>query len=109
MAKQITFDHKEITYTLEFTRKSIETMERKGFIASDLVNKPVSMLPELFAGSFIAHHRFTKADVIEKIFNQFTNKDRLIEKLSEMYNEPIEAMLGEPTEEEGNVKWGVSW
>lgn len=109
MAKQITFEYDGKDYTLEFTRKSIEQMERKGFIASDLVEKPVSMLPELFAGAFIAHHRFEKRDVIDKLFSKFTNKDELVGKLAEMYNEPIESMMDEPSEDSGNVKWGASW
>ena len=109
MAKQITFTFDGKDYTLEFTRKSIEHMEKKGFVASELIDKPVSMLPELFAGAFIAHHKFEKRDVIDKIFSKFTNKEDLVSRLSEMYQEPIESMFDEPAEAEGNVKWGVTW
>ena len=35
------------------------------------------------------------------------DKMALIERLAEMYNEPIKAMLDEP--EEGNVEWTPSW
>lgn len=109
MAKQITFEFEGKEYVLEFTRKSIETMEKQGFIASEITEKPVSTLPALFAGAFLAHHRFVKRDVIDRIFDKLTNKQELIGKLAEMYNEPIEALMDEPEEDEGNVKWGASW
>jgi len=109
MAKQITFEFEGKEYVLEFTRKSIETMEKQGFIASEIVEKPVSTLPTLFAGAFLAHHRYVKREVIDKIFDKITNKQELIGKLAEMYNEPILALMDEPDEDEGNVNWGASW
>lgn len=109
MAKQIKFEFEGKEYTLEFTRKSIETMERQGFIASEITEKPVSTLPALFAGAFLAHHKYVKRDVIDRIFDKLTNKQELIGKLAEMYNEPIEALMDEPEEDEGNVNWGASW
>lgn len=109
MAKQITFEFEGKEYVLEFTRKSIETMEKQGFIASEIVEKPVSTLPELFAGAFLAHHRYVKREVIDRIFDKLTNKQELIGKLAEMYNEPIMALVDEPDEDEGNVNWGASW
>lgn len=109
MSKQITFEFQGKNYTLEFTRKSIETMEKQGFIATDIAEKPMSTLPALFAGAFLAHHRFTKREVIDEIFDKMTNKEDLIGKLSEMYNEPIMALMEEPDDDEGNVEWGASW
>lgn len=109
MAKQITFEFEGKEYVLEFTRKSIETMEKQGFIASDIVEKPVSTLPALFAGAFLAHHRNVKREVIDKIFDKLTNKQELIAKLAEMYNEPIMALIDEPSEDEGNLNWGANW
>lgn len=109
MAKQIIFQFEGKDYTLEFTRKSIETMERQGFIVSEITEKPVSTLPVLFAGAFIAHHRFVKKDVIDRIFDKLTNKEELIGKLAEMYNEPIMALMDDPEESEGNVEWESSF
>ncbi len=109
MAKQIIFQFEGKDYTLEFTRKSIETMERQGFIVSEVTEKPVSTLPVLFAGAFLAHHRFVKKDVIDRIFDKLTNKEDLIGKLAEMYNEPIMALMDEPEEQEGNVEWEASF
>lgn len=109
MAKTITFTYEGHDYTLEFTRKSIETMERQGFVARDIATRPMSTLPVLFAGAFLAHHRFVKKETVDAIFAQLTNKDDLIDKLAEMYNEPLEALLVDPEGSEGNVTWGASW
>ncbi len=109
MAKTINFEHKGVAYTLEYTRKSIENLERRGFKISDIEEKPVTTFPMLFAGAFLAHHRFVKPEIIDEIFKQIKNKDELIGKLAEMYNEPIREMLDEPEESEGNLVWGTSW
>ena len=109
MAKTINFEFEGVQYNLEYTRKSIEIMERRGFKISDLEEKPVTTFPALFAGAFLAHHKFTKPEIIDKIFDKVPNKDKLIGKLADMYNEPIVAMMDEPEESEGNVTWEPSW
>ena len=109
MAKQLHFTFEDKEYVLEFTRRTVTEMEKKGFVASEVENKPMSTLPALFAGSFLANHRYTKQDVIDSIFAKMKNKDELIGKLAEMYNEPIMALVEEPAEDEGNVNWTTSW
>ena len=109
MSKQLEFTYEGNKYTLEFTRKSIEQMEKSGFVVSDITTKPMTVLPALFAGAFLAHHRFVKPTVIDAIFSKLTNKEDLIGKLAEMYNEPIMALMDEPEEAEGNVDWTASW
>lgn len=109
MSKQLSFNHKGTQYCLEYTRKSVETMERNGFVATDIKEKPMTTLPALFAGAFLAHHRFVKQEVIDEIFSKMTNKSELIGKLAEMYNEPIMSLIDEPEDAEGNVNWTASW
>ena len=109
MAKTLTIKYNDSEYTLEFTRKSIEILEKRGFKITDIQEKPVSTLPMLFAGAFIAHHKFAKPEVIEDIFSKLKNKEELLGKLAEMYNEPILAMMDEPEESEGNLDWETSW
>ena len=109
MAKTLTIKYNDSEYTLEFTRKSIEILEKRGFKIADIQEKPVSTLPMLFAGAFIAHHKFAKPEVIEEIFSKLKNKEELLGKLAEMYNEPILAMMDEPEESEGNLDWETSW
>ena len=101
------FEDKE--YTLEFTRRTVAEMEKKGFVASDITDKPMTTLPALFAGAFLAHHRFVKEDVIDNIYSKLTKKEDLIGKLAEMYNEPIMALVQEPEEDKGNVNWTATW
>ncbi len=109
MAKQINFEYNGTDYTLEFTRKSIETMERQGFVISEIGDKPMLTLPALFAGAFLANHRFVKRKEIDEIYSKITNREELLGKLAEMYNEPLETLMQEPEDDEGNVKWGASW
>ena len=109
MNKQLKFTYQDKEYCLEFTRKSVETMERNGFVASDIMDKPMTVLPALFRGAFLANHRFVKTEVVDEIFSKMTNKSELIGKLSDMYNEPILTLVGEPEESEGNVEWTASW
>ena len=109
MAKQLTFTYDGKDYTLEFTRRTVAEMEKKGFIASDITDKPMTTLPALFAGAFLAHHRFVKEDIINDIYSKLTKKEDLIGKLAEMYNEPILALFEEPEKAEGNLDWTATW
>lgn len=109
MSKQLQFAYKGKEYTLEFTRRSVERMEREGFVASDMKDKPMTTLPAMFAGAFYAHHPFVKKELVDEIYTKLTNKQELIGKLAEMYNEPISALVDEPEENEGNLNWTASW
>lgn len=108
MAKQIKFTINEKQYTLEFTRKTVETMEKQGFSVQNIGDKPMSVLPQLFAGAFLAHHKFEKREVIDGIFAKMKNREELFSTLVEMYNEPLLAIMAEPESDEGNVDWTVN-
>ena len=109
MNKQLHFAYQGTEYVLEYTRKSVEIMEKKGFVASDIEHNPMTVLPALFAGAFLANHPFVKKEIIDDIFSKLKNKSELIGKLAEMYNEPILALIDEPEESAGNVDWTASW
>lgn len=109
MSKQLNFKYNGTEYTLEFTRRTVEQMEREGFVADDVKIKPMTTLPTLFAGAFKAHHRFVKPEVIDEIFSKMTNKADLIGKLAEMYNEPLMALIDEPDDSSENLTWTQSW
>lgn len=109
MAKQLTLTYDGKDYTLEFTRRTVAEMEKKGFIASDITDKPMTTIPALFAGAFLAHHRFVKEDIINDIYSKLIKKEDLIGKLAEMYNEPILALVEEPEKAEGNLDWTATW
>ena len=109
MSKQLKFEYKGTEYTLEYTRRTVEQMEREGFVAEDIKSKPMTMLPTLFAGAFKAHHKLVKPEVINEIFSKMTNKGDLIGRLVEMYNETIMALVEEPDESSENLTWTQSW
>ena len=104
MTLKFTYEGKE--YTLEYTRKTVREMERRGFVIGDVADKPVSTLPALFSGAFLAHHRFLEQKIIDEIFDKMGNKEDLIGKLAEMYNAPIVAMVDD-SDQKGKVKWTV--
>lgn len=105
MASRITFTFEGNDYVLEYTRKSVETMERNGFRAADISEKPMTTLPALFEGAFLANHRFVKKEKIREIYSHITNRTELVAKLAELYNAPIAAMIDEPEENEANFTW----
>ena len=109
MAKTINFTYEGKDYTLEFTRRTIRQMEDEGFVARNIDDRPMTLLPALFAGAFKAHHRFVKQETIDVIYANMPNKDKLIEKLAEMYNEPIMSLMEEPADTAKNVDWMTSW
>lgn len=109
MAKTITFEHEGKTYTLEFTRNAVATLERQGFKLDNVEDKPLTTLPALFSGAFLAHHRYIKPEVVTAILKKMPNKMDLFMKLAEMYNETVASFVDDPEESEGNIEWGASW
>lgn len=110
MAKQLNFTYKNKEYTLEYTRRTVTEMERRGFSVDDVNKKPMTTLPALFAGAFLAHHRNVRQAEIDEIFSHMTNKEDLISKLAEMYAEPITTLVDDPAEnDKGNVDWTATF
>lgn len=110
MAKTIRVNYNGKDYVLEYTRESVETMEKRGFVLGDLASRPMSTLPELFSGAFLAHHKFLPEAVINDLFKKMTDKENLYVKLIEMYNETIETLLSTETDPDGkNATWGANW
>ena len=87
------------------------TAPEGAMLVRDLVERGMTLLPALFAGAFLAHHRFVKRDVIDNIYARMNHKDELIAALVEMYNDPLLSLLDEPEQEgnEGNLNWKTGW
>ena len=84
-------------------------MQSEGFRLNDIVDRPVIVVPQLFAGAFKAHHRKVKPDTVENLFKETTDKEKLLELLIEMYNDAESALMEEPDEDAAkNVSWGVT-
>lgn len=104
MAK-IEFDFEDEHYILEFSRKTVTTMEGTGFVLDQVIEKPATLFPRLFAGAFLMHHPRMKEEKINSIFKQLEDKDELLPALIECYRAPLEAMFDEPDDETKKVKW----
>lgn len=109
MAKNITITFENKEYRLEFSRRTVEQLERQGFSIADIDRKPMTALPMLFAGAFLKNHRNVKKDLIDKIYEEIPNKTDFLGKLAEMYNEPLETLMEEPEGSEGKAQWVTSW
>lgn len=111
MAKTLNIAYNGKEYTLEYTRETVKQMERRGFNLNDVVNKPMSALPDLFAGAFRANHPYVKREVTDEILENIGDVEGLIGALCEMYNEPLETLLTGAAEEgsEGKAVWTASW
>lgn len=108
MAKTIKLNYDGVDYTLEFTRRTVSQLEAEGFNLNEIGEKPATMIPKLFEGAFLAHHRMAKNDIIWEIYKSISDKTTFMQKLSEMYVEPIETLFDEtPTEK--NVVWETNW
>lgn len=105
MVRKISFAYKDKKYVLEYTRSSVKEMERKGFVVAEVLDKPISMLPEMFAGAFIANHRFVRRKEIDEIYKQFDDKGELLNTLAEMYSLVIEEFTNELEKTGNGLKW----
>ena len=104
MNKQLTFSYKDKDYTLEYTKDTIRQMERNGFRPDELAEKPMTMLPDLFAGAFIKHHPTVKRSKVDELYGMMKDKSKLLQTLLEMYAEPVDALM-----DEGNLEWTPNW
>ena len=110
MAKEIKISYDGIDYTLTYTRRTASIMEQNGFRIGEVLNQPMTMLPQLFAGAFLANHRRIKQDTIDAIFARISNKNELIGKLTEMYSDTLDTLMDEPDETDmGKVEWAADW
>ena len=105
MTEKIKFKYGGKEYVLEFTRQSVEEMESRGFVVEGVLTKPLTVLPNLFAGAFIANHRFTKRKVINEIFNHIDDKGGLLDALAEMYSLVIDEFTDELEKKNKNLTW----
>lgn len=90
-------------YHLTFTRDSVRKIESMGFNIEEVGTKPVTMLPLLIRGAFMANHPSVSTKVIDELYNEMSDKQSFIEVLAELYAEPINSLLDD--NKKGKVKW----
>lgn len=102
---QINFDYNGKHYCLEYTPESVKQMEANGFNINDLGDKPATRIEQLWAGAFLANHRRnTSNTIIQELYKKMKDKEKLLQKLSEMYNNTLNYLLPDE-DDEGNVDW----
>ena len=103
---QINFDYNGKHYCLEYTRDTVKMMEAGGFTINDIGDKPATRIEQLWAGAFLANHRKVSNTVVKELYSKMKDKDGLLKKLGEMYNNTMKYLLPDDDEDdEGNVEW----
>lgn len=105
MAIKITFNAKE--YTLEFNRNSVVKMERQGFNVTQVDERPLTSMIQLFKGAFLMNHSKVDDETIEDIFRHIPEDQRpaLIRTLMEEYAKPVNALYKKMEDDKGNAVW----
>lgn len=109
MAKVINFTYGERDYTLEYTRETAAATEQRGFQIREIDNLPVTMIPHLVEGAFLAHHPYTKPELIDEIYKSIPDKAAFIHALAEMYADAMNTLFDEPEEGSGKTNWKANW
>lgn len=103
---QINFDYNDKHYCLEYTRDTVKQMEAAGFNINDIGDKPATRIEQLWEGAFLANHRHVSNTIKKELYGKMKDKDGLLKKLSEMYNNTLRYLLPDDDEDdEGNVEW----
>lgn len=106
MSKKIEFEYKDTKYILEYSRESIQMMEKSGFDFQEFMSKPALNLEIAFQGAFLKNHRRIKASEITEIYELLENKTELAQKLLEMIQETYDTLFDTKENKDGkNIEW----
>lgn len=82
-------------YKLEYSRASVQAAESMGLRIDEIVSKPATNLPILFYTAFLMNHPETTRTESDKIIDKIGGiPTELIAKLLNLYNEPINSLIG---------------
>lgn len=108
MNKKIEFEKDGQKYVLEYTRESVALMERQGFSVEELTSKPMLMLPLAFQGLFYKNHRRVNKSFIDEVYDNFKEKEKLLEAIAEMLDECYSSLTtNEDAGDKGNIDWKI--
>lgn len=110
-SKSITIEHNEKKYKLEFTKDTVRSTERRGFEINKVLDFPAVNIPLLVHGAFLANHKWLSQDMVDEIYESIPEQSEFINKLIEMYNEPLMEMmgLGEGADKGKKSKWEATF
>lgn len=104
MVPKIRIKYKGVKYNLGFSSRSIQEMERRGFHICEVPEKTLTLLPDLFAGSFIKNHPTVSPEVVDEIYTRIDDKSELLGALVDLYTIAVNEYIAEL--EKGNgLKW----
>ena len=108
MAKQISFEVDKKKYTLEYTLRTASQCEQDGFVLAEIGDKPGTMIPLLFYWAFVRHHRGITKQQTAKIYEGMKQKNKLLNALTDMYGEAVNALVDTDEDDEGNANWTLT-
>ena len=88
-------------YTLEFTRRTVVKLERAGFDLNKMDSSPMTMIPLMFWGAFLARHPSMTREQTDKILFEGLNglNNEEVAYLGRLYAEPFRTLVsGDETE-----------
>lgn len=81
-------------YVLEFNAESVKFAENRNFNMDEIVEKPMTKIPELFFYAFRMHHKFLGKDKIDKIYDKLCPlPEGFVARLKDLYYVPITKMF----------------
>lgn len=81
-------------YVLEFDRDSVRFAENRGFDVSELTKYPNTNIPALFYYAFRKNHKSVSRGQTDAILEEMQGLTAAeIERLVQLYNQPVESLL----------------
>ena len=98
-------------YTLEFTRRTVVKLERAGFDLNKMDSSPMTMIPLMFWGAFLARHPSMTREQTDKIL--FEGLGGLGEEemayLGKLYSAPFQTLIAGSDESANPRKMAVKF
>lgn len=95
-------DSKGNPHIYRFTAESVKAMEARGFDLNLIATQPMTQMPILIEGALLAEEGANATpELALDIYQAQKDKQGLITKLIQMYNEPIDSLYAV----EGNAEW----
>ena len=96
-------------YTLEFSRKTVATAERRGFQLDQIGDFPLTRCQELFYFAFLKNHRNLSKVPTDELFDDLggIEAEGLVERLVALYNDAIRSTNVGADGEVKNAKYAL--
>lgn len=104
MNTKIQFTYKDVPYTLEYNRASVQLIESQGFNFSDFKSKPLTNIMLAFEGSFYKNHKNISTKLINEIYDNLGDKSQLVDTLIKMISECFVTLTDDNV---GNIEWST--